>query len=372
MSCRVYAVLLAGACASYSQTADNVVLVVNQASAISRRIGEYYVHRRAIPLANVCQLNVTDAEEIRWPVYAEQIEEPIGAFLKKARLQEKVLYLVTTLGVPLRVQGNGSEGPGTDTCAVDSELALLYGKMHGKSFPRAGLVPNPFFGQRDRAFRHPDFPIYLVTRLAGYDFDDVKGTIDRSLAARNRGKFVLDLADHPGEGDPWLRMAATLLPAARVVIDDSDKVLYNQTDVIGYASWGSNDKNRHQRHLGFRWLPGAIVTEFVSTNGRTFRRPPDDWNISTWKQSDKPLWFAGAPQTLTADYIHDGATGCSGHVEEPYLSGTPRPDYLLPAYFNGRNLAESYYLSIPSLSWQNIVVGDPLCALGRPGTDGQR
>jgi hypothetical protein len=42
---------------------------------------------------------------------------------------------------------------------------------------------------------------------------------------------------------------------------------------------------------------------------------------------------------------------------------TPHPHYLLPAYFHGRNLAESYYLAIPGLSWQNIVVGDPLCKL---------
>jgi hypothetical protein len=45
---------------------------------------------------------------------------------------------------------------------------------------------------------------------------------------------------------------------------------------------------------------------------------------------------------------------------------TPHPQYLFPAYFSGRNLAESYYLSIPGLSWQNIVVGDPLCKIGKP------
>jgi hypothetical protein len=36
---------------------------------------------------------------------------------------------------------------------------------------------------------------------------------------------------------------------------------------------------------------------------------------------------------------------------------------LFPAYFHGRNLAESYSVAIPGLSWQNIVVGDPLCRL---------
>ena len=32
-------------------------------------------------------------------------------------------------------------------------------------------------------------------------------------------------------------------------------------NVIGFASWGSNDGGRSQRWLGFEWLPGAIVTE---------------------------------------------------------------------------------------------------------------
>jgi uncharacterized protein (TIGR03790 family) len=352
--------------AGLSQTHENVLLVINQASTLSREIGDYYVRRRSIPLANVCRLNVTDAEEVSWDVYEKQIEQPIGEFLRKGKLEEKTLYFVTTLGVPLRVNGGGA-GLGTETCAVDSELALLYAKLHGKKFPRAGMVPNPLFRKRDQAFRHPDFPMYLVTRLAGYDFADVKAEIDRALEARNRGKFVIDLAGNSNkDGNNWLRAAALLLPADRVVLDETDKVLTGVNDVIGYAAWGSNDPNRHQRHLGFQWLPGAIVTEYVSTNARTFRRPPDGWNISTWSETDKPRWFAGAPQTLTADYIHEGATGCSGHVAEPYLAGTPRPEYLLPAYFSGRNLAESYYLAIPALSWMNIVVGDPLCRIGKP------
>jgi uncharacterized protein (TIGR03790 family) len=75
-------------------------------------------------------------------------------------------------------------------------------------------------------------------------------------------------------------------------------------------------------------------------------------------------------QSLAADYLQEGATGASGHVYEPYLQATPRPNYLFPAYYAGRTLAESFYLSIPWLSWQNIVLGDPLCALGRPASSG--
>jgi len=56
----------------------------------------------------------------------------------------------------------------------------------GKPHAIAGPANNPYFGRREAKFAHPEFPIYLVTRLAGYDFEDVKGTIDRSLRAANR------------------------------------------------------------------------------------------------------------------------------------------------------------------------------------------
>jgi uncharacterized protein (TIGR03790 family) len=345
-------------------SAQNVLLVVNRSDPVSRRIGEYYVHKRHVPLANVCAIETPPRETIAWDAYRKEVEAPVAQCLTRGGLAEQILYIVTTLGVPLRVSGQGA-GPGAETAALDSELTLLYSRMKGLAFKRAGAFPNPFFKQRDEPFAHPRFPIYLVTRLAGYSFEDVRGIIDRALAAQNRGRFVIDLKsgdDEPGNG--WLRSAAIFLPAPRVVFNESSEVLTGQRDVIGYASWGSNDRRRKLRNLGFQWLPGAIVTEFVSSNGRTFRKPPENWELGTW--DDRSSWFAGSPQTMAADYIHQGATGCSGHVDEPYLVQTPRPEFLFPAYYRGRNLAESYYLAIPSLSWQNIVIGDPLCSLGKP------
>jgi uncharacterized protein (TIGR03790 family) len=146
-----------------------------------------------------------------------------------------------------------------------------------------------------------------------------------------------------------------------VIIDDSAAVLSGIADVIGYASWGSNDPDRKHRFLHFKWLPGAIATEFVSTDARTFRQPPASWEIGNW--NDRRTWFVGSPQTMTADYIHEGATGASGQVFEPYLTFCPRPEFVLPAYYSGRTLAESFYLGIPGLSWMNVVIGDPLTRL---------
>jgi len=355
--------LFALACAASAQKPENVLVVINQRAPISRQIAEYYMQKRSIPPANICVLRTTVEEHIPRAIFDKEVSAPLAACLKAKKLQEQILYIVTTKGVPLVIDGSISlEG---EYASVDSELTMLYSDMKGIPHSLAGALTNPFFGKADIPFSHPRFPIYLVTRLAGYDFADVKAIIDKALVAKNRGKFVIDLrSSEDANGNSWLRTAAMLLPKERVILDETDTVLYNQKDVMGFASWGSNDKNRHKRLVGFEWLPGAIMTEFVSTNGRTFSRPPDTWNISTFK--DRPLFWADSPQTLTADYIHEGATGASGHTDEPYVHYCPRPDYLLPAYYGGRNLAESYYLAIAGLSWQNIVVGDPLCSLGRP------
>lgn len=356
--------LLALAPTALGQTGRNVLLVVNGNSPASRQIGDYYRARRSIPPRNVCYLAAVTDEEIVWDVYQRQIEKPVGDCLKRNGIEEQVLFLVTTLGLPLKVDGLG-RGMQAEHGSVDSELTLLYAKLRGDQFPRAGPLRNPFFGHRDSPFRHPLFPIYLVTRLAAYDVADVKAMIDRSLQARNRGKVVIDVGKGSnGMGNDWLRNAALLLPSGRVLLHETPPALYGQKDVIGYASWGSNDGGRKQRWLGFQWLPGAVATEYVSTNARTFRRPPDTWNLTGFE--DTGHFWAGSPQGLSADLIHEGATGVSGNVYEPYLTGCVRPDYLLPAWLDGRNLAESFYLGMPFLSWQGVVLGDPLGSLGAP------
>ncbi len=341
--------------------ADCVLVVVNRRSADSMRIGDTYLRARAIPADHLCRLDVTTDEEISRDVYIHGVEQPITACLSAQKLTEQVLYIVTTLHVPLKIAGSG-DAAHTTQAAVDSELAALYGRLHGALIPYEGLYRNPYFAKWGTVFRHPDVPIYMVTRLAGYDFADVARSIENALAAKNRGKVVIDVrADEITPGNSWLRLAAKRVPLDRLVLDDSAKVLYDQTDVIAYASWGFNDPDRRRRLLGFKWLPGAIMTEFVSTNARTFLRPPATWTLGNWK--DTATWFSGSPQDMSADEIHEGVTGVTGHVFEPYLELNPRPDILIPAYIDGRNLAESFYLSVPAISWQNVMIGDPLCTL---------
>jgi uncharacterized protein (TIGR03790 family) len=341
-------------------TADQVAVIVNDNDPTSREIAAYYAQRRRIPAAHLCHLRTTSAEEIDHETYATQIEAPVGAWLKSHGLTERILVLVTTTGVPLKVAGSISV---TGTAAsVDSELTLLYPLLHGQPPHRLeGGIPNPFFGSTAH-FRHPAFPIYLVTRLTAFTVGDVRLMIDHALEARNRGVVVLDGKDNElDDGALWLKAAANRLPRDRVILDESERLVENVSDVIAYAGWGSNDPHRHTRYPGMHWLPGAIAVEFVSTDARTFHEPPREWTIGGWKQ--RLGFYAGSPQSLSADLLREGATGVSGHVYEPYLQYTPHPDQIFPVYLEGWTLAESYWRGIPLLSWMNVVVGDPLCRL---------
>jgi uncharacterized protein (TIGR03790 family) len=340
---------------------SQILVVVNDNSAQSRAVAEYYCRRRGIPREQVCRLKTTANEEVARGVYEREVEAPLALFLQQRGWRDRVLCMVTTAGVPLKIAGTSGEAG--DQAAVDSELTLLYADLAtGRPHPKAGNLPNPYFGSRE-PFRHPRFPMYMVARLAGYSFEDVKATIDRALEARNRGIAVIDTrGELDNTGDTWLIAASGRLPKDRVLLDDTSKVVTGVRDVIAYAGWGSNDKRRLERDPRFSFLPGAIVTEFVSTNARTLSDPGPAWKLGTW--SNPLSFFGGTPQSLAADYLRFGATAVTGHVYEPYLRFCPRPDLLLPAYLvEGRSLAEAFYQAIPALSWQNVLLGDPLTLL---------
>jgi uncharacterized protein (TIGR03790 family) len=352
-----------------AQSAANVLLVVNEASSTSVQIGEYYARKRALPSTNLLRIRAPIAEEIGRVAYEELVERPIAARLTSRGAEDYILYIVLTKDVPLRVAG--STGMSGTVASVDSELTLLYRKLVGRAVPAAGRVDNPYFaaapdGSSIKPFTHAVADIYLVTRLDGFSVAEVTALIDRGLAPAKGGKIVLDEKGTGIDraGDRWLEHTAEVLSAKgfdNVLLERTTALAGHQAGVMGYYSWGSNDPAFKSRRIDLDFVPGAIAATFVSTDGRTFHEPPAGWQIShEW--SDRTKWFEGSSQSLTGDLIRAGVTGVAGHVAEPYLDGTIRPYILFPAYAAGMNLAEAFYLAMPYLSWQTIVVGDPLCA----------
>src|SRR5579871_3301065 len=115
-----------------AQGPANVVIVINDNSSLSREIGEYYARHRAIPQKNVCRIHTSPEETIERARYNAEIAAPIARCLTQNQLIESTLYLVTTMGVPLRVKHITGEGTTTDGAAVDSELTLLYADMRSR------------------------------------------------------------------------------------------------------------------------------------------------------------------------------------------------------------------------------------------------
>jgi uncharacterized protein (TIGR03790 family) len=353
-----------------AQSAENVAIVVNENSDSSQRIGDYYARKHALPSTNVIRIKTSTDETVDRLTYLTTIETPIAAALIRQNLQDRILYLVLTKGVPLRVAGtSGAKG---SVASVDSELTLLYRRMTGQNAPIPGPIDNPYFlGTRSidqaRLFSHREQDIYLVARIDAFSVEEALALIDKATAPTSDGRVVLDerdaLIDHVA--DDWLSEAASRLSARgvgdRVVLEKTVKPISNVQQVIGYYSWGSNDPNNRRRKSQMGFVPGALAATYVSTDARTFHEPPSTWTPSgDW--NDRSSWFEGSPQSLIGDLIRDGATGVAGHVAEPSLQSTIRPNILFPAYFAGFNLVESFYLAMPHLSWETVVIGDPLCA----------
>lgn len=400
-----------------AQTPDNILLVVNSDSTASTQIAAHYVQVRKVPDRNVVRLHTPETDAISRADYVRTIEEPIADWLTKKRLQDQVLYIVLTKGIPLRIEGTlGMTGT---LSSVDSELTLLYRLLVqspvsivsrldslnqadsealegtrfarqtglyfvtaltrddaqlsllqrpvvGERVPIIGRVDNPYFlGDRDfknaARFSHANSDLYLVTRLDGFTVDDVIKLIDRAAAPSTSGEIVLDqkatVVDRGG--DMWLAEAESRLksmtPAPSVKLESTRAVASSSGPVLGYFSWGSNDPANQRRNMGLTFANGAIGGMFVSTDGRTFREPPAAWQPAIAGSST-------GGQSLAGDLVREGLTGVSANVSEPLLDAIVRPQILFPAYLSGFNLAESFYLAMPYLSWQEVVIGDPLCA----------
>jgi len=70
----------------------------------------------------------------------------------------------------------------------------------------------------------------------------------------------------------------------------------------------------------------------------------------------------GIGRTLMSETIHEGASGGTANVNEPWTNYCGQPQHLLPRYAEGYTWAEAAYMGLPGMGWQAIVFGDPLMA----------
>jgi hypothetical protein len=130
--------------------------------------------------------------------------------------------------------------------------------------------------------------------------------------------------------------------------------------VVMLASFGANHTGvgapaNTTYGQSFNFAPGAIFNSMESYNGRAFGSLGQ---------------LAGIPQQQLSDVIAAGATFGVGNVWEPFSLAVARNQALARNFLlGGMTWAEAAYSAVPVLSWQTVVLGDPLARVTRVQED---
>lgn len=332
---------------------NDVAVIVNTNSLQSMDIAKYFQEARNIPYENLIFVDAPITEEIDSAGF-EAIRLQIENYLINNDLVDSINYLVTTKDIPLKIESSCFNEMGSDfKCAsFDSELTLILG-TYSNSIGASSSIANPIYNSSDN-FSRTNSSIYLVTRLDGYEVQDVFNLIDRSGPETGLNKTssqaILDI-NTSVSGDSAYYSEFYIVPtfdflnndAWNVQVDPSVNVLQNQTNVFAYMYQGQDSISNAE--LNYTWTNGSIASMSTceSTNTFTSSLNPDNFY-------------------LVPDLIAEGCTGAHGIVNCIFFSQILNTEILMNRYLNSTiqyNLAESFYMAEPRLSWQSVIIGDP-------------
>jgi len=333
----------------------------------SLEIAQYYQAARSIPSANVVGIAAPTSEEITRAQYNEEIKSALESYLTSSGLKTSIKYIVLVKGIPLKIQytNNASYGS-TDYSSVDAAVCLLF-----ETYSIVWRIANPYYNvdpsyTKSFRFKTEHFSTdgvylrYLTTRLDGYTVADIKGMIDRAVAADTSGTgyWIIDghqkTYDHMASAytklkslgqhinpDPWSDTTAMITsnPAGSVIGYVSHGIHAGMGD--GYVS--NNPPN--DNHLNFTLLNGAVFSTYESFNA---------YGFVTSTQST---------HGQVAEWLQIGGSGGIGNVYEPWASSIADEDIFMPAYAVGYPWADAAYQSLPYMDFVSVVVGDPLMTI---------
>lgn len=380
---------------------NEVVVVANRFVEESVDLAHYYMKQRGIPKENLIRIDTTEKESCSREDYDEDIAGPVRKFLQKRENPEAIRCLVTLYGVPLKVgppgltktekkeleglkaeqvslreklkkvvEQQGAEDKGTrellnsidgrikafnkndQGAAVDSELALLL----AEDYDLKQWIPNPFFlGFQNQFLPVKKKDVLFVSRLDGPSEKIVKRIIDDSIASETAGlsgtayfdarwpksekKELQGTAFYDNSLHLTAERLRLLKPLLPVVVNDKSE-LFKAGQAPGaalYCGWYSLANYVD----AFDWRPGAIGYHIASQECQTLR--------------------PGSSNVWCKRMLEDGVAATIGPVAEPYVQAFPVPEAFFGALIDGSyTLVEAYFLSLPYLSWQMVLVGDPL------------
>lgn len=379
---------------------SEVLVIANRRVPESIELARYYMGKRNIPPENLLSLATTDKESCSRDHYNRKIAQPVRAFLLKRRAQTRIRAFVTLYGVPLKVAppelssaeqkqlrqfeqlrtslkqkiktaSSGDSGSSDNLqqqlvlvskkikiltkkdygAAVDSELTLVLKNDYALNF----WQPNPFFeGYQHLLLEHSKTEVLMGSRIDGPSLAIAKRMIDDGLIAERDGLQGKAYFDAKGPSinkknlqryalyDQSLHLAAEQLRSRNlmpVVVDENPELFQagDAPDSALYCGWYSLSRYVD----AFDWRPGAVGYHIASGECATLRPGPG--------------------QGWCKRLLEDGVAATLGPVAEPYLQAFPLPDVFFRRLTSGNEtLVEAYFHSQRYLSWQMVLLGDPL------------
>lgn len=375
---------------SCAASADEVLVVVNKRMSGAKDIARYYMEKRNIPADHLVVTSTTLNEVMERDEFIDKLREPLRQKIKSLESETKIYGVVLIYGVPLKVlppaldwdseeklqelkmeraELQKAEGENTSRlgiltnlitslsgrdkrASVDSELMLA--KV--EEYNLAGWVANPYFvgfqadQHKKQGLRKDD--VLLVSRLDGPDAETVYRLIDDALAAERKGLEGVAYFDARwpmpknekltgyAQWDHSLHIASQVVKQRMEVQLDERDALFppgSAPNAALYCGWYSL-----ARYIdSFTWVQGAVGYHIASAE------------CSTLRKQESQVWCM--------QMLKRGIAATIGPVYEPYVQGFPLPEVFFAALTGGyMNLGESYLISLPFISWQMILVGDPL------------
>lgn len=365
-------------CCSCVRAADDtlamrVIVLANREEAGSVQLAMHYMERRGVPVPNLVVLPMPKGETISWRQFIDEIYQPMqDVLIKRGWIQavkttntdklgrkrytisgHRISYLVVCRGVPLRIEHDPAFSeearPFTDAeqfmtnCgAVDAELSLLACSGYAIN----AVVPNPLFMRETPSFLE-EAQVVKVGRLGGPSYAAAAALVDNALKAEQQGligRAYVDIGGRYPEGDKWLESVVRQLDGFGYELEvDRLPSVFGATarfdEPALYFDWYAESLPGPFLRPGFRFPPGAIALHIHSFSVQTLHADNVGW---------------------CGPLVARGLTATFGNVYEPYLSFTHHPYLLVQALLVGNNLGDAAYYALPALSWQAVMIGDPL------------
>ncbi|MFN0134047.1 MAG: GC-type dockerin domain-anchored protein [Phycisphaerales bacterium] len=354
---------------------ENVLILINPASADSMHLGNYYKNARNIPDRNVLYIVPTPQS---YAIFAADNGALDGLFgqLRNVKLDDHIDYIVVADPGSFNLAASGLVN---DSCSpltrfsTSSIYTLAFQESPILPGPNPVSYPNQFFSNTVGAplaldsntsylFGTPSTAQgsrrYFVGALLGYTGErgntlgEIFTMIDRSVAAdgtRPAGKFYYMNTTDPLRN---LRSCASQGGCASPTV-------YNGAVAWLLANGGNGEVINGITPAGRNDILGVMtgwIDPQVDTDPMTILPGAFCDHFTSWAAT-----FDVAAQTKISSWIRRGASGSHGQVEEPcnYLGKFPTA-LLHQYYFQGMSLGESLLRTISYAPFQGLFYGDPI------------